>query len=166
MIIFALIELSVALDCYACFANVAQGENCSIQESSSITCPDEMICYYETINSSVETWERESIVEWRGCRMRQRRDEVCENKVGIVQGNIIRTESCVWTCESDFCTPENIFQFSSTSTEPNLKTNVKQNDSNKTIISVFLSFFVVISTLSFAYILYLKLSCSNRQISP
>ena len=178
MLFYLLVELSVALDCFACFANVAQGQNCTVQVSSVITCPDEMVCYYETINSTVETWDRESVVAWRGCRVEQNRDDLCENKIGVVQGNIIRTESCVWTCQSDSCNAEIELQsFSTTSTSTittnitastklSLDRNMEQNNSSKTILSVFLSIFVLLSTISFAYILYFKYSRFHNQTSP
>ena len=178
MLFYFLVELSVALDCFACFANVAQGQNCTVQVSSVITCPDEMVCYYETINSTVETWDRESVVAWRGCRIEQNRNELCENKIGVVQGNIIRTESCVWTCQNDLCNAEfelQSFSTPSTSTEAtnitaskklSLDRNMQQNNSSKTILSAFLSIFVLLSTISFAYILYFKYFRFNQQTSP
>ena len=178
MLFYLLIELSVALDCFACFANVAQGQNCTVQVSSVITCPDEMICYYETINSTVETWDRESVVAWRGCRMEQDRDNLCENKIGVVQGNIIRTESCVWTCQNDLCNAEIELQSFSTSstttvgtnlttiTKLNFDKNMQDISSSHILLSVFLSFFILFSTLSFAYILNLKYSCISNKTNP
>ena len=119
MLIIALLEIVVvnALDCHACFANVARGQSCAIGNGTTVvTCPsDDMACYYETVVSVVDTWETPSEVAWRGCRPLEARTSPCQMRTGVVGDNAIVTESCLWMCNDDRCTAENVIQLSTTS---------------------------------------------------